>query len=49
MGAGEERVRLKLRLAPWLTRASASSFTIAEEMAARWWGKKERGAARLVP
>ena len=27
----------------------ASAQTMAEEMAARWWGKKDLGEARLSP
>ena len=49
MGAREGRVSWKLRLEPWLTRVSASAWTMADEMAARWCAKKLRGEARLEP
>jgi hypothetical protein len=35
--------------AAWLRMERASAQTMAEEMAARWWGKKDLGEARLSP
>ena len=34
------------RDAAWLRIERASAQTMAEEMAARWWGKKDLGEAR---
>ena len=37
------------RDAAWLRIERASARTIEEEMAARWWGKKDWGEARPSP
>ena len=46
---GGERESMKAALQAWSRRVSASEFTMADEMAARWWLKNERVEARLVP
>ena len=43
------RVSMRLRLAAALRRMSESAATMAEEMAAVWWGRKERVDMRPVP
>ena len=39
----------KAALEAWLSMVNASERTVADDMAARWWLKKERVEARLVP